>query len=76
MDKTAMAQMLDQLKLQLGAEKLSQMIDDSFWMNLERQQIEDAFKAGFKEGELEVQDYNPNYYNAENYYQSKYTKGG
>ncbi|MGV6945033.1 hypothetical protein [Sphingobacterium kyonggiense] len=43
-------------------------------LDQERQQIEAAFKAGFKEGELEVQDYNPNYYNAEDYYQSKYTE--
>lgn len=65
MYKTAMAQLLAQLKLQLGAEKVSQMIDDAFWMDLERQQIVGAFDKGCK---FTINDF----MTGVDYYESKY----
>jgi len=65
-EKTVFQELLMQLKLQLGDDKVSQMFDEVYWSAKEQDQIERAFDRGYFNGVACTGR------NGSNDYQSKY----
>lgn len=71
MAKTVLMQAFDQLKMQIGEDKFSGMFDEAFWLEREREQIEEAYECGNADGSEETMG-SIRKYGIGNYHNSKY----